>query len=705
MMNAQLGEMEPVKSTLLEDAEVALEKLSHQEVQLVKETEELFKKQVNYIRLIDQLRNHVPDMNKIDQDTKKLSSLVDAASELVEDVCSKVRRIDLAKARLDDCLSKVGDILDLKTCRVGVRKALETNNYEEAAMNIKRFLSINQSELQRTISILSDHRIPKQRTKNLVMDHNDSEDRAGEEESIIDPKLMNSALEELDEARGRLLRDCQENFAQAVADDNKKDIERFLKIFPMLNEHQDGLKRYADYLRSKIVDPQIDETFRSKQINQADKLAALYENIAKLIDLHQPLIETYYGPGYLINVIRVIQRECDRLSRKILEEFRNETKLQYVAKMVRNSSLQVSHQTPMTSLQTAAPNPSQSKLDPRSVDNILSEISLIISRSEVYLNFIVQRIKDDLDSKTENEAQKHKNLLELYNLVCLECELNHLVQEVGGIYVMLEQFYLNESSRKAIMVDQIDSESSSCFVSSMLDDIFFIIKKCTKRAVSTKSNEVFCAIINHCVALLESTFCQVLEDRLKNQQYYSVAFTAKNLDISQAYSAIQSSRYLQSASELELAKMQYFSALNNLDKACDYIQTLRGILDADTPKLKTSLLVVEKQQTNHIEKSVTCLNELSQLVGKFSSVINSSLYQLFNASLRNRLKAELKTILAENTDLANLVSQNPDKATSLAKDLLSMLDRSLQDSLTVENYSKLVVITKEFLASSLSTLK
>lgn len=716
-MNPQVGAI----PTLLEDTEVALEKLAHQEVQLVKEAEELFKCQVEHIKQIDKLRQHIPNMEKIDVELKRLGSLVDSSFTLVEEVCGRFRRIDLAKARVDDCLVKVGDILDLNTCRAGVLSAMEASNYEEAAMHVKRFLAINQQELRKTIHIISNDPLEQHDPKSpLFLDPEKAETTASSSKSDQDNGVSNidennvnleqtdRALAELDETRGRLLHLCRVNLSQAIKEDNAKDIERFFKIFPMLNEHQEGLSMYAEYLRCKITIPEdtndttLDKTKQPKQNVQADRLASLFECIAKLIDHHQPLVETYCGHGHLIVIVRVIQRVCDQLSRKILEDFRNQTKLQQVAKLVRSSSLQSVQLGPNQTV-----NLQPSKLDPRTVDNILNEISLIITRSEVYLSFIVQRLNDDLNAKVDNETEREARHLELYNLIYIECELNHLIQEVGGIYVMLEQFYLNESAKKAILLDQIDVESSSCFISSMLDDIFFIIKKCTKRAISTKSTEVFCAIINHCTTLLESIFCQVLEERLRNQQYYSTAFTTKNLDLSQAYNAIQSgSRYLQSANELEVAKAQYFSALNNLDKACDYINTLRKILDIDIKKLRPSLLVSGQQrQDNQFEKSISCLNELTQLISRFSSIINSSLYQLFNALMRNRLRVELKTIISENPDLLPIVTESADEMTSLARSLLTTLDSSLEDTLTQENHSKLVAITRDFLASIINTVR
>lgn len=692
-------------SNLLEDADLALSKLINLEVELVKETELLFKSQVDQIRNIDQLEAYRPDMAKLDMYTKQLSTLVDQSSALVQDVCGKFSRIDLAKARLQDCLAKINDIHDLRSCRDGVQNAMNTANYEEAAMHIKRFLAIDQAELHKTIAIICGQDMAKGQlfAKNFTEPTRPNED----EEFSLEPKFMNLCLNELAEARGRLLALCQENIAKAIEADNIKDVERYFKIFPMLNEHQDGLFRYAGYLKSKIVNQQVSKSLESSQVDQADKLAALYESIAKIIDAHQPLIETYYGPGHLITIVKPIQKECDRLSRKILEEFRNKANLQFVARTI-NSSLQLMGQ--IFSASSGANKNSQlnlttcKTLDARNLDGSLNEISSIISRTEIYLNFIVKRISDDMNFKYDNEEQRKSSMAEVYNLIRIECELNYLKEEVGSIYVMMETFYLNESSIKAIQVDQIDVESSTCYTSSMLDDIFFIIKKCTKRAISTKSIDVFCAVINHCVTLLESLFCQVLIERLKNQPSFNSAFqNAKNLDLSQAtYSAIQSVRYLQNSNEVETTRAQYFSALNNLDKASSYIQTLKQILETDVKRLKPSLLKPEK---NQLQNSISCLNELSQLVSKFSSVINSSLYQLFNSSLKSRLRTELKTVVTDNIDLLPEITSNPNQLARLASDLLLIVDRTLQTSLTPDNYSKLVSITKENLIPFLKSDK
>lgn len=42
-----------------------------------------------------------------------------------------------------------------------------------------------------------------------------------------------------------------------------------------------------------------------------------FEGIAKIIEIHQPIIETYYGPGKLLTCVGILQKECDRYVRQL----------------------------------------------------------------------------------------------------------------------------------------------------------------------------------------------------------------------------------------------------------------------------------------------------------------------------------------------------------------------------------------------------
>lgn len=43
--------------------------------------------------------------------------------------------------------------------------------------------------------------------------------------------------------------------------------------------------------------------------------------IARIVETHQPIVETYYGPGRLFTLIKYLQVECDRQVEKVVDKF------------------------------------------------------------------------------------------------------------------------------------------------------------------------------------------------------------------------------------------------------------------------------------------------------------------------------------------------------------------------------------------------
>jgi hypothetical protein len=54
----------------------------------------------------------------------------------------------------------------------------------------------------------------------------------------------------------------------------------------------------------------------------------LFENIAVIIDQHQPLVEIHYGKGKMLRVIQRLQEESDVQSVTILDRFLQTRKLE-----------------------------------------------------------------------------------------------------------------------------------------------------------------------------------------------------------------------------------------------------------------------------------------------------------------------------------------------------------------------------------------
>jgi conserved oligomeric Golgi complex subunit 4 len=60
----------------------------------------------------------------------------------------------------------------------------------------------------------------------------------------------------------------------------------------------------------------------------ATTLTALFENIARIVETHTPLVDKFYGTGKMVRVIQRLQGECDRQGGIILDSLCDERNIQ-----------------------------------------------------------------------------------------------------------------------------------------------------------------------------------------------------------------------------------------------------------------------------------------------------------------------------------------------------------------------------------------
>lgn len=122
-------------------------------------------------------------------------------------------------------------------------------------------------------------------------------------------------------------------------------------------------------------------------------------------------------------------------------------------------------------------------------------------------------------------------------------KVSQIVEELVGHYVVLEESYMIENVVKAIAIDEhigatgfddsvvaddkdgpglfslrLSSQFQDSMTSTMVDDIFYLLKKSTVRAFSTKSTHTACAIVNHINAILSRDYKEVLQTRIREYQ-------------------------------------------------------------------------------------------------------------------------------------------------------------------------------------------
>lgn len=78
-------------------------------------------------------------------------------------------------------------------------------------------------------------------------------------------------------------------------------------------------------------------------------------------------------------------------------------------------------------------------------------------------------------SKLDGTVKAEKEL-EL-NEIIQKSEMNRQMQEMLGVYLLFERYFMEESVIKAIA---LDNHEPGQLYSSMVDDVFFIVRKCIR---------------------------------------------------------------------------------------------------------------------------------------------------------------------------------------------------------------------------------
>ena len=117
-------------------------------------------------------------------------------------------------------------------------------------------------------------------------------------------------------------------------------------------------------------------SFISSPHHQATSFATLLENIAIVINQHQPVVDKYYGKGKMRMVLKYVLNECDKMVENLIQNWEQE----------RNVKSKISQ----IALYQGHPGPPA--LDPRDIDKIISEIATMVGRWNLFELFIAETL-------------------------------------------------------------------------------------------------------------------------------------------------------------------------------------------------------------------------------------------------------------------------------------------------------------------------
>nr|XP_040235906.2 conserved oligomeric Golgi complex subunit 4 [Anopheles coluzzii] len=653
-----------------EGIEEVCQRITSKEQQIDSRLEEILSQQCQLEAKMRSIGVALSGLSVVSDKSRQLSDMINHTATLAESVSAKVRRLDEARSRVSECQQRVHDLIDLQLCSQGVMSAIREEDFEQGAGHVNRFLSMDKTLLQKT-----------------------ADDVSGSITSV------SQAVSTLEQATVQMQQMVNQKFDEAVKRDDLASVERFFKIFPLLGMHDAGLEKFMTYICGKLQVKAAKELRSSMDIAKAEKRAAvayadtltiLLENIARVIEVNQAIIENCYGPGRLVQICRILQRECDDEVTKCVQEFcRNRQTGRRIAQIndyIKNAgggSTMGHYRKP-----SGGGGGSIDKLNAKDIDSLIGEITIMHSRAELYVKFIKRRCANDLEKSSLPAEVKQERLAELQTLL-QKSRLNTQMQELLSTYLLFERYFMEESVLKAIGLDKLE-EGQQC--SSMLDDVFFIVRKCIRRSNGTQSLDGVCAVINNAASCLEEDYMKALKAPLK------AGYPTGYIDLAQAYNAFQSSiqQGRLQTSDSDQARGRFIAALNNADMSTEFIETLWKMMTEETEITFPGMSAREK------EKLDSCLGGLKSVGDSLKALVDFGFQQLRSSAIKPRLHPWVDQFLTHNHNLTEEELATYEASETFVQFLIVQIDgllNSFKVALTPRNYDALVsIVTTEITA-------
>ncbi|KAF3674431.1 Conserved oligomeric Golgi complex subunit 4 [Capsicum annuum] len=423
---------------------------------------------------LSSLQKSAQVLDIVKADAEHLCANVSSTSLLADQVSAKVRQLDLAQSRVNDTLLRIDAIVDRSHCLDGVRKALDSEDYESAAVFVQTFLQLDAKYKD---SAASDQREQLLASKKQL-------------EGIVRRKL-----------------------GEAVDKRDHSKVLRFIRLYPPLALEEEGLQVYVAYLkkviamRSRIEYEQLVEMMSDhrgngqNEVNFVSCLTNLFKDIVLAIEENDETLRSLCGEDGIVYAICELQEECDSRGSTIIKKYMEYRKLAKVTSEIN------SYKSDLLSVGVEGP-------DPREIEVYLEEILSLTQLGEDYTGYMISKIRglSSVDPELGPRATK----------AFRSGNFSKVVQDITGYYVILEGYFMVENVRKAIKIDELVFDS---LTTSMVDDVFYVLQSCCRRSISTSNINSVIAVLSSAVSLLGGEYNEALQQKIREPNLGAKLFT------------------------------------------------------------------------------------------------------------------------------------------------------------------------------------
>lgn len=572
-----------------------------------------------------QLQKSAEVLDIVKADSDHMLSNVRSTSDLADQVSRKVRELDLAQSRVNDTLLRIDAIVDRNNCLDGVKTALDEENFEAAAKFVQRFVEI---------------------------DNKYKDSGSDQREQLLTAKKQLEGI-----VKKRVL--------AAVDQRDHGTILRFIKLYSPLGIEEEGLQVYVGYLKKVIgmrwrmeydnLVELMEQSQDQNHVNFVGCLTNLFKDIVLAIEENDEILRGLCGEDGIVYAICELQEECDSRGCLILKKYMEYRKLGKL-------SAEINAQNKNLLNVGVSEGP-----DPREVELYLEEILSLMQLGEDYTEFMVSKIKSlsSVDPELVPRATK----------AFRSGSFSKVVQEITGFYVILEGFFMVENVRKAIRIDEYVPDS---LTTSMVDDVFYVLQSCLRRAISTSNISSVIAVLSSASSLLSNEYQEALQQKTREPNLGAKLFLG--------------------GVGVQKTGTEIATALNNMDVSSEYVLKLKHEIEEQCAEVFPTPADREKVKS--------CLSELGDLSKMFKQILNMGMEQLV-ATVTPRIRPVLDSVATISYELSEAEYADNEVNDPWVQRLLHAVETNaawLQPLMTANNYDSFVHLIIDFIVKRLEVI-
>jgi hypothetical protein len=592
-------------------------------------------------RAMESLRRALPELDVSSKTAAELRASIKKTMDRADVISVKVRELDVARSRAVLALEHVRRRLELRNALQGVANALREHDLEQAAEYVRRYDLARDPETMPEADEMRDYRNELQRAVLTQQQTQFSSTSSNSNNSSI--------VSEQDEMIAALKR------ASVMIKVGQLDI---------------ALEKYSGFLiavlKNKLQSLMDNPNTRGLELDFTEVLKTILNKSAAMIEAHSPSsrnVEILSGDSLRISreLVIAIHNECDKLCVFVLDTFMTKKRLH------ERSSMSTTPNTDLTELST-----------------LLVSLCFLMQHVETYDRFVHARY---MEWFLDNNNDKQTTPLP-------PSEYRRTLQELAGVYTVLENAWMTESMNRAARMEAINPYVPSSVAmmnvivggnsnnnlhvpnlstSSVVEDFYYVARRAAKRALSTGSADAACGCVNVLAGSLDDALAAVFDNMTASSTTSTTVATSLIGVVADTTTSLTSSNNSNNNNRILLT-------INSLEQAADFSRQLHQYLLSMAKETLDSDIVIHKFQS--------CAENLLDLASKIDHVRTERLDKIITNTFHRLAWDSISYELDDVTFERRMNMDDGDVARTIAPVLITL--NGLRDMISPSSFELLL---------------